>query len=174
MNPVEVYFSAVYQTLNLVVPFYEGGEVQQQIDERGRINEQDCANIIYQLLLALNYMHARQISHGDLKPENIIFEKRYQPGKQPFTTRLIDFGYAVDKNDKLYKKDGLKFTFFGTPAYIAPEKLKNQPLEEKSDNWSVGVMAYYMLVGYPPFWSNKDDEHEELYQKIKTCDYDFC
>ena len=31
-----------------------------------------------------------------------------------------------------------------------------------------------MLVGYPPFWSNKDDEHEELYQKIKTCDYDFC
>ena len=47
-------------------------------------------------------MHARQISHGDLKPENIIFEKRYQPGKLPLTTRLIDFGFAVDKNDKLY------------------------------------------------------------------------
>ena len=98
-------------------------------------------------------MHARQISHGDLKPENIVFEKRYLPGKLPFTTRLIDFGFAVDKNDKLYKRHGIQSTEFGTPLYMAPEKLYNKPLEEKSDNWSVGVMTYYMLVGYPPFWS---------------------
>lgn len=59
MNPVEVYFSPIDQVLNLVVPFYEGGEVQAQIEERERLDEQDCAMIIYQLLLALNYMHAR-------------------------------------------------------------------------------------------------------------------
>ncbi len=53
---------------------------------------------------------------------------------------------------------------------MAPEKLYNKPLEEKSDMWSVGVMAYYMLAGYPPFWANDENK---LWQKIKTCDYDF-
>lgn len=87
----------------------------------------------------------------------------------PFT-RLIDFGFAVDKHDMLYKKHGIKSTEFGTPIYMAPEKLYNKPLEEKSDIWSVGVMTYYMLAGYPPFWAN---EEEKLWKKIKTCDYDF-
>jgi len=87
----------------------------------------------------------------------------------PFT-RLIDFGFAVDKNDKLYKMHGIKSTEFGTPIYMAPEKLQNKPLEEKSDIWSVGVMAYYMLAGYPPFWS---DREEKLFSDIKTCDFEF-
>lgn len=46
-------------------------------------------------------MHERKISHGDLKPENLVFESRFTPGKRPFV-RLIDFGFAVDKNDALY------------------------------------------------------------------------
>jgi calcium-dependent protein kinase len=83
---------------------------------------------------------------------------------------LIDFGFAVDKNDKLYKLHGIKSTEFGTPIYMAPEKLYNKPLEEKSDMWSVGVMAYFMLAGYPPFWAN---DESKLFEKIKTCDYDF-
>ena len=53
---------------------------------------------------------------------------------------------------------------------MAPEKLYNKPLEEKSDLWSVGVMAYYMLAGYPPFYS---DNEQKLFQKIKTTDFDF-
>lgn len=53
---------------------------------------------------------------------------------------------------------------------MAPEKLHNKPLDEKSDMWSVGVMAYYMLAGYPPFWSS---DESKLFQKIKTCDYDY-
>ena len=47
MNPVEVYFSPIEQVLNLVVPFYEGGELANQIEEAGVIDEADCANIIY-------------------------------------------------------------------------------------------------------------------------------
>ena len=127
------------------------------------------ARILFQVLLALNYMHGKQISHGDLKPENIIFETRFTPGKLPFT-RLIDFGFAVDKNDSLYKRHGIRSTEFGTPLYMAPEKLYNKPLEEKSDTWSVGIMAYYMLAGYPPFFS---DSEAKLFQSIKTCDYEF-
>lgn len=114
-------------------------------------------------------MHLRQISHGDLKPENLVFEKRFQPGKLPFT-RLIDFGFAVDKNDMLYKRHGIRSTEFGTPLYMAPEKLYNKPLEEKSDIWSVGVMTYYMLAGYPPFWHESE---QKLFNLIKTCDYEY-
>lgn len=114
-------------------------------------------------------MHGKQISHGDLKPENQVFETRFKSGELPFT-RLIDFGFAVDKNDKLYQRHGLNSTEFGTPIYMAPEKLQNKPLEEKSDIWSVGVMTFYMLCGMPPFWS---DNEERLFQMIKTCDYDF-
>ena len=102
-------------------------------------------------------MHSKEISHGDLKPENLVFETRFISGKLPFT-RLIDFGFAVDKNDKLYKKHGIRSTEFGTPLYMAPEKLYNKPLEEKSDIWSVGVMAYYMLAGYPPFYSDSENK----------------
>ena len=114
-------------------------------------------------------MHSRQISHGDLKPENIVFEKRFVAGKLPFT-RLIDFGFAVDRNDSLYKRHGIHSTEYDTPIYMAPEKLHNKPLDEKSDLWSVGVMTYYMLAGYPPFWSSDENK---LFQKIKTNDYDF-
>ncbi len=59
------------------MPFYQGGELASQMDERVRLEEGDVANIIFQLLLALNYMHAKQISHGDLKPENLVFETRF-------------------------------------------------------------------------------------------------
>lgn len=114
-------------------------------------------------------MHVRQISHGDLKPENLVFESRFVPGRIPFI-RLIDFGFAVDRNDVLYKKYGMKSTEFGTPLYMAPEKLRNQELNEKSDIWAVGVMVYYMLCGYPPFYSDKEPD---LFKQIKTNDYGF-
>ena len=114
-------------------------------------------------------MHERKITHGDLKPENLVFENRFKPGERPFV-RLIDFGFAVDKTDDLYKKFGIKSTEFGTPLYMAPEKLRNEDLTELSDMWAVGIMAYYMLVGYPPFYS---DNETQLFNKIKTTDYRF-
>lgn len=124
MNMIEVYFSTMKQELHLVVPLYEGGEVQTQIEQRGCLSEIDSANILFQLLLALNYMHERKISHGDLKPENLVFESRFNSGRRPFV-RLIDFGFAVDRDDALYQKYGIKSTEFGTPIYMAPEKLRN-------------------------------------------------
>ena len=114
-------------------------------------------------------MHLRLISHGDLKPENLVFETRYTPGNIPLT-RLIDFGFAVDRNDTLFKKFGINSTQFGTPLYMAPEKLLNMPLTEKSDIWAIGVMVYYLLSGYPPFNGSSEDE---VYGKIKECDYEF-
>ena len=114
-------------------------------------------------------MHEQQISHGDLKPENIVYETKATSGPKSFT-RLIDFGFAVDQSDQLFKSHGKATSLFGTPLYLAPEKIYNEALTELSDIWAVGVITYYMLAGYPPFFA---DSEEKLFKKIKTCDFDF-
>lgn len=58
----------------------------------------------------------------------------------------------------------------GTPTYVAPEILKNVPHDTKADMWSVGVIIYVLLVGYPPFM---EDNQSDLFRKIRTGDYDF-
>ena len=95
MNIVEAYFSPMEQALHLIVPLYEGGEVQESIEAKGYIDEAETSRTIFQLLLSLRYMHDRQISHGDLKPENIVYETKQTSGPKSYT-RLIDFGFAVD------------------------------------------------------------------------------
>ena len=114
-------------------------------------------------------MHDRQISHGDLKPENIVYETKNTSGPKSYT-RLIDFGFAVDQSDELFKCHGKETSLFGTPLYLAPEKIYGEELTTLSDIWSVGVITYYMLAGYPPFMA---DSEEKLFKKIKTTDFDF-
>ena len=114
-------------------------------------------------------MHERKISHGDLKPENMVFETKVTSGPQSYQ-RLIDFGFAVDQSDKLFQSHGKATSLFGTPLYLAPEKIYNEALTELSDLWATGVITYYMLAGYYPFIA---DSEEKLFKKIKTCDFEF-
>lgn len=92
--------------------------------------------------------------HRDLKPENILMNR---DEKDPKIT-IIDFGTSgiFDSEHKMQQK-------FGTPYYIAPEVLKNN-YDEKCDLWSVGVILYILLCGYPPFNGSND---EEIIKKVK-------
>lgn len=92
------------------------------------------------MLSAINYCHQINIVHRDLKPENLLLDK----GAEPKVT-IIDFGTSevFDPTQKMNKK-------FGTPYYIAPEVLKKS-YDEKCDLWSIGVIMYILLCGYPPF-----------------------
>ena len=100
-----------------------------------------------QILSAINYCHQRQIVHRDLKPENILMNRDENDPK----ITIIDFGTSgiFDNNKKMDQK-------FGTPYYIAPEVLKNN-YDEKCDLWSIGVIMYILLCGYPPFNGANDD-----------------
>jgi len=98
------------------------------------------------------------VAHRDLKPENLILG---EDGK----VKLIDFGMA-DFFTANEKQDSI----VGTPYYIAPEVLTDNH-DKRCDLWSVGVLAYVLLAGYPPFMGESD---AEIFSKIKSCDWDFC
>ena len=97
-----------------------------------------------------------KIVHRDLKPENLLLDK----GTDPKIT-IIDFGTSAtfDKEKKMSQK-------FGTPYYIAPEVLKKN-YDEKCDLWSIGVIMYILLCGYPPFNGANDKQIIEAVLKGK-------
>lgn len=81
------------------------------------------------------------ISHRDLKPENLLYVSK-EPGS---IIKISDFGLARFINNEVM------MTLCGTPEYIAPEILKGDGYDCKVDFWSIGVILYIMLCGYPPF-----------------------
>jgi calcium-dependent protein kinase len=88
------------------------------------------------------YCHSNGIVHRDLKPENILFDSN----KDNPTLKIIDFGCSAKLNrngEKLNRR-------IGTPFYVAPEVLAAN-YNEKCDIWSIGVILYILLCGYPPF-----------------------
>lgn len=101
--------------LYIVTECIKGGELFDELIKRKRFTEKDCAIIIKQMLLALSHLHAQNIAHKDLKPENIMLEKK----RDINSLKLIDFGTAQKY------KDGEKMdVVIGTPYYVAPEVLR--------------------------------------------------
>lgn len=96
------------------------------------------------IISAIAYIHEQGIIHRDIKPENIMFTDR-DIRSEP---KLIDFGLSVKYDAFSYNK--LK-AGVGTPVYLAPEVIEGT-YSEKCDVWSLGVLLFSMLVGYPPFY----------------------
>lgn len=112
------------------------------------MSEVEAADIMKEVLAALVYCHSSNIVHRDLKPENILLETN----EKGVTVKIIDFGAAqiFDPKQKMSEKSG-------TSYYIAPEVLKHS-YTSKCDIWSVGVILYVLLCGYPPFDGKTDDD----------------
>lgn len=105
---------------------------------------------------ALNHCHYKNISHRDLKPENIVFKRKtvenVNESSEDFSEegeiKIIDFGLA-----KYLGGDNTLKSKVGTPYYVAPEVLEGN-YDNRCDIWSVGVIAYTLLCGYPPFFAD--------------------
>lgn len=102
------------------------------------------------------------ICHRDIKPQNILLKSKDQHDQN---IKLADFSFAC----RVHTPRSLTARV-GTPTYVAPEVLKNIPYDQSADMWSVGVILYVLLVGYPPFAS---ENQAELFQKIRTADFTF-
>ena len=105
-----------------------------------------------QVLSGLAYMHTRNISHRDMKPENIIYNPK--TGR----IKIIDFGFACISKDKLR-------VFCGTPSYMSPEIVAKRDYSGPlADIWACGVILYVLLTGTVPF---KATTEKDLFRKIQ-------
>eukprot|EP01135_Chromosphaera_perkinsii_P000143 Nk52_evm39s32 gene=Nk52_evmTU39s32 len=149
------------EKLYLVLELVEGGELFDRIVEEGSFTERDASRIMKQMVEAIRYLHEKEIVHRDLKPENLLF-RTSEPNAD---IMLADFGLS-----KLVSDNIALSTACGTPNYVAPEILRQQGYGKPVDIWSLGVICYILLCGYPPF---HDDNDAVLFQKIMKGDYEF-
>jgi len=140
----------------------EGGELFDRIvNPEYAITEKIAAALIGDMLQAIQYLHSQNIVHRDLKPENFVFKTN--AADAPIV--LIDFGCAkIVEDDKEYKD------LVGTVYYLAPELAaqstrvhKTGKILKRADIWSIGVIAYVMLTGRPPF---KGRTNKEIFTHI--------
>lgn len=154
----------IYHTkgcVSFVMEQCEGGELFDRIVKKGKYTECDAATATYQMLIAVGYIHGRNITHRDLKCENFLYED-----KKDDHLRLIDFGFSN------MVKPGMKSTMTdvcGTLDFMAPEVLRGN-YTQKCDMWSLGVIVFMMLSGKAPFGGPRVSD-EETINNIKSCTY---
>lgn len=133
----------------LLLPYQPGGEIYTLIRRLGALSEPLAQFYAAQMVLALEYLHHCNIIHRDVKPENILLcESGF--------IKLADFGFC-----KILKTR--TWTLCGTPEYLAPEVITSKGYTYSVDWWSLGVLIYEMIAGYPPFYSSNP---MKLYEKI--------
>jgi len=162
-NCVQLY--EMFETnkkIYMVMELLTGGELFDRIVAKGSYSEKEASDLIKDIASAILYLHSIGIVHRDLKPENLI----YLSPKNDSPIKITDFGLAKYRSGK----DMAMTTACGTPGYVAPEVLKNEPYDKAVDMWSLGVILYILLCGFPPFYH---ESTAQLYKQIKKGEYDF-
>jgi len=131
--------------LLVVMECMEGGELFNRIQERTQFNEREAAEVVKDICIAVKFLHDMNIAHRDLKPENLLYTRKDNLG----ILKLTDFGFAKET----LTRDTLQTPCY-TPYYVAPEVLGPEKYDKSCDIWSLGVITYILLCGFPPFYSN--------------------
>jgi len=151
------------QQLSLVMELVNGGELFYKIVDKGSYSEMEAMDIVRQLAEGVDYLHNQGIAHRDLKPENLLCSE-LPDGK--VVIKIADFGLS-----KAFSGESALETSCGTPDYAAPEVLRMDGAYDKSvDLWSIGVITYVLLCGFPPFYGKSQ---AQLFEKILNADFEF-
>ncbi|XP_077906395.1 serine/threonine-protein kinase D1 isoform X2 [Ictidomys tridecemlineatus] len=155
-HPGVVNLECMFETPERVFVVMEKlhGDMLEMIlsSEKGRLPEHITKFLITQILVALRHLHFKNIVHCDLKPENVLLASA-----DPFPqVKLCDFGFARIIGEKSFRR-----SVVGTPAYLAPEVLRNKGYNRSLDMWSVGVIIYVSLSGTFPF-NEDEDIHDQI------------
>ena len=131
----------------LLMDFIAGSNLKLLIGKSDDVLAENVAQIVLDMALGLEQVHESGFLHLDFKPENIIVTPNAN-------VRLIDFDLAQPKPEEPKKMSGNP----GTPAYMAPEHLQHQPIDQRADIFAFGVTAYEVLTGAKPFPGETPDE----------------
>ncbi|XP_040869464.1 serine/threonine-protein kinase TIO [Glycine max] len=126
-----------------VVTEFAQGELFEILEDDKCLPEEQVQAIAKQLVKALHYLHSNRIIHRDMKPQNILIGAGS-------VVKLCDFGFARAMSTNTVVLRSIK----GTPLYMAPELVREQPYNHTVDLWSLGVILYELFVGQPPFYTN--------------------
>jgi len=150
-----IYFERTYY---LVMEHVEGEDLRTVIDFLSPVPPDIAAMLIMEIARGLEYTHAQNIIHRDIKPGNVLISYSGD-------VKLIDFGVAKDDTSTRLTMTGL---IVGTPAYMSPEQATGEPLSPQSDLYALGTLLYELLTGIKPFTG---EHHTEILAKITSNRY---
>ena len=131
--------------LYYVMPFVDGDSLRGVLATQGVLPPSEAMRFLRDIVDGLAHAHRHNVIHRDVKPDNIMIADRHAV--------VMDFGVAKAMGDATSQRDLTSIGFsLGTPAYMAPEQVAADPnIDERADIYAVGVVAYEMLSGKPPF-----------------------
>ena len=130
--------------------FIEGIDLRRALSQEGRIPEEIIIHYLRQILDAIEYAHNIGVVHRDIKPANIMITRTD-------FVKITDFGIAKIINVDEMTKAGT--AIIGTPLYMAPEQILGAKIEPRTDIYSLGILLYEMVAGYPPFSKGNVEYH---------------
>ncbi|KAJ3374470.1 serine/threonine protein kinase, AGC [Allomyces arbusculus] len=147
VNMVATFHDA--RNLYMLLEYVSGGELFTYLRRVGRLHPNAARFYAAEIVTAIEHLHAREITYRDLKPENLLIDAQGH-------IKITDFGFAKVVPDRTW-------TLCGTPEYLAPEIIKGTGHGKAVDWWSLGILIFELLCGYPPFY---DDSPYGIYEKI--------
>ena len=152
--------------LFLVMPFLEGESLAQALDARGTFGCAEGLPLLVDIARGLAHAHRVHILHRDLKPENVMLVPASDcpPGRRAV---VMDFGLAkhMDAGAEVQKLTATGIVL-GTPEFMSPEQVRGQPLDDRSDLYAVGVLAFELFTGELPFTGRTPQD--QMIARLKT------
>jgi len=142
----------------VVMEYFPGTTLEQYCSFEHRLPVHRVTGIIFKCCMALDYAYRQGVVHRDIKPANILIDEKGD-------IRITDFGLALNI-DKSVEADSTFIMGVGSPAYMSPEQVKNYPLNQKTDLYSLGVVMFHLLAGRLPFRAS--NSAQLVYKIINT------
>ncbi|KAG8436150.1 hypothetical protein GDO86_007306 [Hymenochirus boettgeri] len=173
-GPHIVHVLDVYENIHrskrcllIVMECMQGGELFTRIQQRGdqAFTEREASEIMRDIGMAIQHLHGLNIAHRDVKPENLLYTSKETNAE----LKLTDFGFSKETT----VQNALQTPCY-TPYYVAPEVLGPEKYDKSCDMWSLGVIMYILLCGYPPFYSNTGQAISPgMKKRIRMGQYEF-
>lgn len=142
--------------LYMLLEYVSGGELFTYLRATHKFENDKALFYSVEITSALAHLHELDIIYRDMKPENVLIDVTGH-------IKLTDFGFAKKVKDRTW-------TLCGTPEYLAPEIIQSKGHGKAVDWWSLGILIYEMLAGFPPFF---DENPFDIYRKILECKVEF-